>query len=213
VNDFGDFLGTEPAWQRCQLCNVETMRPKCFACERRLDQAKERLEQERICGIPARFDWAQLEAQELADRVKSEMGIATLAKRILEAPNVAVGGGTGVGKTSLAVACLRRVAPHCLFVRAERLARAPIEHSSGSGEAPIVARAKNVRVLLIDDLGTDEQTKVSAVRDVVFWRHDAGLSTWITTGISSSEIENLYGSGFKRRAISEAVTIRLGTKQ
>lgn len=203
------FLESEPTWQPCKLCGVETMRDTCFACVSKQAQEREAKDEAALAGIPARFAWASLEAPELAQRVKSTKSIEALAKAILEAPRVTIGGPTGSGKTSLAVACLRKVLPHGFLIRAERLARAPIEHHAGQGESPLVLRAKAARVLLLDDLGTDEITKVSAVRDVVFARYDAGLPTWITTGISSTEIESLYGSGFARRAVSEALTVGL----
>lgn len=206
------FLENEPTWQACKLCGVETMRDTCFACNAKTEQEKDARDEAAAAGIPSRFAWAKLEALELAERVQSHKSVSVLAKSILEAPRVTVGGPTGSGKTSLLVACLRKVLPYAMMVRAERLARAPIEHSAGHGESPLVLRAKAVRVLLLDDLGTDEITKVSAVRDVVFARYDAGLPTWISTGISSSEIENLYGSGFARRAVSEALTVGLGVK-
>lgn len=205
-------LGAEPSWQACKLCGTETMRETCFSCCQKADRESEVRDEAAIAGIPARFSWATVDAAALAHRVQSTKSIEALVKAILEAPRVTVGGATGSGKTSLLVACLRKVLPYGFMVRAERLARAPIEHSAGQGEAPLVLRAKAARVLLLDDLGTDEITKVSAVRDVVFARYDAGLPTWISTGISSSEIESLYGSGFARRAVSEALTIGLGVK-
>lgn len=205
-------FGTEPTWQPCKLCGVDTMRDTCFACNEAAERKQDAVDESALAGIPARFAWATIEAPALAERVQSTKSIGSLMRAILEAPRVTVGGATGSGKTSLLVACLRKVLPYGFMVRAERLARAPIEHSAGQGEAPLVLRAKAARVLLLDDLGTDEITKVSAVRDVVFARYDAGLPTWISTGISSSEIESLYGSGFARRAVSEALTIGLGVK-
>lgn len=205
----GNDFGNEPEWKECASCGKETMRERCWDCEQAAQAAQERRENLAACGLPSRFDWASIDAPELAERVHAKRGLATVMRWAMEAKHLIVAGKTGTGKTSLAVACLRQRAPRCLYVRAERLARAPIEHHAGQGEALIVERAKKVHTLLIDDLGTDERTSVSAVRDVVFARHDANLDTWITTGLTAGQIESAYGEGFRRRVIDEARRIHL----
>lgn len=210
--EFVDLLGPEPEWMTCAHCGTQTMRKLCFACQKAKDAADEAKEDEVLCGIPKVFSYAVRGTSALRLAVKSGRDLDTLEQSVLQAPRVFLAGAAASGKTSLAVACLREHMPRCLFVRAERLAKAPIEHKAGDGEAPLVRQAKGVKVLLLDDLGTDPVTATSAVRDVVFERFDRGLPTWITSGLSREQVVATYGTGFARRALGEgAFAIRLGT--
>lgn len=206
-----DLLGPEPEWVSCKSCGTQTMRELCFACQKAKDVAEERSEDELACGIPKLFAYAIRGTSALRSAVKSPRDLDVLERSVLDAPRVFLAGAAASGKTSLAVACLREHMPRCLFVRAERLAKAPIEHKAGEGEPPIVRQAKAARVLLLDDLGSDYVTATSAVRDVVFDRFDRAMPTWITSGLSREQVVATYGTGFARRALGEgAFALRLG---
>ena len=210
---FSDLLGPEPDWVPCSLCGRETssLHPMCWQCSRAKDAEQDRAAADATCGIPKAFAWAIRGTETLRQRVKSPRTLDELEARVLGAHRVYLQGAAGSGKTSLAVACMREFLPRALFVRAERLAKAPIEHRAGDGESPLVARAKTAPLLLLDDLGTDASVSTSAIADVVFARHDADLPTWITSGLGRSQIIGKYGTGFARRVLGDGVmALRLG---
>lgn len=210
---FSDLLGPEPDWAPCAVCGVDTsaLQPLCWRCHRAEEVQKDRTERDVLCGIPKAFAWAVRGTETLRQRVKSPRTLDELEARVLGAHRVYLQGAAGSGKTSLAVACMREFLPRALFVRAERLARAPIEHRAGDGEAPLVARSKAAPLLVLDDLGTDASVSTSAIAEVVFARHDADLPTWITSGLGRAQIIGKYGTGFARRVLGDGVmALRLG---
>jgi DNA replication protein DnaC len=198
-------IGPEPAWLTCS-CGVQCARVPCFDCtvaaERRADRA--RAIAEGMTTIPREFHWATISAAELSSRVDSRRRpIGEVIERILGAHRVVLAGGSGAGKTSLAVACLRERLEHgARFVSAMELATARIQHAAGDGEADVVERSMRASLLLIDDLGEEQQT--SAVRDVIRARHAASRPTWVTTGLRRGEIVAKYGDGIRRRLFDGA---------
>lgn len=209
---FDDLLGPEPAWNRCVGCGVETTNTQCWKCLLAEEEARERRALAAACGIPRAFEWAFRGSELLRQRVQSPRSLPELEAKVLGARRVYLQGAAGSGKTSLAIACLREFVPRAMFVRAEQLAKAPIQHKLGQGEAPLVAAAKAAHVLLLDDLGSDDPgDKKSAVQDVIFERHDRGKTTWITSGLGRAKVEELYGTGILRRVLSDGVmALRLG---
>jgi DNA replication protein DnaC len=145
-------------------------------------------------------------------RVGYQGDLKTLSERILGAANAIFQGPSGTGKTSLAVACLQERLLDARFESALRLGTARIQNPAGKGEAEVVTRAIEARLLLIDDVGTEAKTANNAVRDVVFERHDAERPTWITTGFSSQQLADFYGDGFLRRILEGAMVVRLVAK-
>jgi|CXWL01.1.fsa_nt_gi DNA replication protein DnaC len=204
-------IGPEPTWLSCSGCGIQTSRSPCWDCtqasEARHDAARERTRS--LGTIPARFAWASLKAPELAERCDARNYLA-LAKRVLAGHGAVFAGKSGSGKTSLAVACLRERMPRAMYVSALRLSTARIQSKAGDGEAGLVAEAIAAPLLLVDEVGGESKTSTSAVRDVVFERHDAGKPTWITTGFTSAELAAMYGDGFLRRVVDGATLIRLG---
>lgn len=204
-----DLLGQEPAWLRC-ACGTLSTRIPCWTCAQPLGPPAKPPEPDD--GIPGAFRWATLEAPELVERVglaPRAAGVPTVsrtAKAILDhaGPAVVLVGPTGSGKTSLAVACMRE-RRGALFVPAEKLDRARIEHKTGAGEAPLVARCMRVPLLVIDDVGQDKPTALSATESVILERSREGLPTWITTGLGgtvasvSGELARAYNAGVARR--------------
>lgn len=222
--DFLAALGPAPTFVPCPRCGRETASPKgvpCWDCQR-ADEAKRDAEHaERRLGIPPRFGWARFGGSELAERVRilgrsGPVDLDVARRHILSwaGPAVLFLGAAGTGKTSFAIACLRETAGPCC-VSASALERARIEHRAGDGEAPLVKRALSARVLLIDDLGQDKASNVSAVEAVVLARHDANLTTWVTTGLTPEELESRYGAGVRRRLTEPGVglVVRFGSPQ
>lgn len=214
MNELSFDLGAEPVWLKC-ACGAQSSRVPCWECTV-ATRARAKADEDialAMASFPARFAWARLGAPELADRVQAQEPIETLSKRILGAANAVFAGPSGSGKTSLAVACLRERRGLALYVSALRLATARIQHSAGDGEAPLVERAMRIPLLLIDEVGGEEKTSTSAVRSVVFARHDADLPTWITTGFNAPQLSAMYGDGFVRRVTDRATVVRLGGRR
>lgn len=185
--------------------------PYCAPClaERRVQKA--------IAGflrsVPTSYAWASLDAPELAKRVRGLAAAKAQAPAILGAERVVFIGPTGAGKTSLAVALLRWLLPELggdgLFVHAFRLADAKSKQRLGE-ESPTITAATCCRVLLLDDLGNEPKTELSAIPSVVFERHAEAAQTWVTTPFGPEEIARRYGDGVSRRIYERALVIRLG---
>lgn len=216
--DFSQILEYEPAWVQC-ACGASTMRVPCWDCASQAERAAEDQRADDRLGIPARYQWARVNAPELATRSRP-VGRAGEPVRVSDAVAMVRGwGGTaiafvgpsGAGKTSLAIACIRDL-PGAMVVHASQLERARIEHRAGEGEARLVERALRARVLLVDDLGQDKTTQTSAIESVVNARHDAERPTWYTTGLTVPQIEARYGAGVRRRLTERgtALVVKFG---
>jgi SpoVK/Ycf46/Vps4 family AAA+-type ATPase len=210
VVDLGEWL----TFVTC-VCGAETVRAPCWDCTRAQDAAHETalrtLDASRT--IPAMYDWAKLDAVELARRVVSREPLHVVGGRIVASPRVLLCGPAGAGKTSLAVACFRkRLAPKCVFATAFDVARARIQHRAGYGEAPSVEAALRASLLLLDDMGQESQGGSASVAEVIFERHARNMPTWITTGLSLSDIGRRYGDGILRRVAEGALIVQLGEK-
>lgn len=205
---------------RC-ACGTLTTRVPCWECIRRADDRVGRAQADRRKGIPARFGWARLDAPDLGSRVYVEgpdgrADVGDVARAVLahRGPAVLFAGPAGSGKTSLAVACLRASPwPGALFVGAKDLERARIEQQAGRGEAPLVQRSLAARLLLVDDLGQDKPSAVSAVEAVLLARHDASRTTWVTTGLTARELEERYGAGIARRLTEKKTALVIRTSK
>lgn len=131
-------------------------------------------------------------------------------------------GPTGTGKTSALVAVTRRllaeqrdlpeltveqqfdgVEPYdeFLWVRAMDLPVARLELALGRGEAELVAKAKRVDVLLLDDLGWESGRAGadSVIAELLAHRYDAGLISWATSGMRIEQLAERYSDAMVRR--------------
>lgn len=146
------------------------------------------------------------------DRIK-------LARESLAAERVACVGPPGAGKTSLVAAMFQASqrpsgqSPWPAWYSAHELAKARALHALGEGEAPVIWRALQADLLVIDELGGEDERYASAVKEILYERHAACLPTWVTTGVGSAEIGNRYGGGIARRVFEDAVVFKLGAEQ
>lgn len=202
----------EPHWTPCTECQEPTSGRTCFDCQqnsKRLTEARERT----LSSIPEGFRWATLQAAQLPTRVAGGQRAIAHATTAVGASRVLLTGSSGSGKTSLVVAMLRaRVELERkvgVFMLATDLATARSRQPLGS-ESSEIAAARNAKLLVLDDLGTDAQVAASAVTEVVFHRHAHLRPTWITTWLSNEQMTARYGEGFARRLLDGARIIECG---
>ncbi len=204
----------------CDRCGRVGEGARCGACldaEAARERASVAAQRQRAIAmtIPRSYQWAKLDAPELAERVRGN-GAVRKARAALDATWIVLRGSAGTGKTSLAVAMLRAWARvytvgDAAFVAAPKLAMARIQHSAGDGEPALVELAMRARLLVLDDLGSERDHRTSAVPDVIFERHAEGRATWITTGLTDEQLEARYGEGIARRVLERAVVIDAGS--
>jgi hypothetical protein len=71
-------------------------------------------------------------------------------------------------------------------------------------------------VLVLDDVGQDKISSVSAVEAVILARHNAELTTWITTGLGGTvegvqaAIDARYNAGIARRLTEDGLALIVG---
>ena len=149
-----------------------------------------------------------------------------MAYAAVGAPLVVLAGAAGTGKTTLAAAMVGELVKRALLGDAEakrlvltravgwtvkqkvgglvwceaaELARARGRHRLGDGDAPLIERALDADLLVVDELRVDEPDRDHGIADVLWHRHKEELPTIWTTGFTSKEIEVAYGVGFIRR--------------
>lgn len=205
------FSMPEPEWLTCE-CRQRTNRVPCWECTEaaKAKVLAEEADRAANASLPSRYAWASLSAPELGMRVRYQGDLKKLSTGILGATGAIFVGPSGSGKTSMAIACLRTKGAKGMFVSAFQLATARIQTAAGKGEADLVEQSIRVPLLLIDELGGEPNSANNAVPSVVFARYDAGRPTWVTTGLTSSEISAKYGAGFLRRVIEESFLVKLG---
>jgi hypothetical protein len=200
------------------LTDEETYSPDrrrtCRPCMARAASRRrlERLER----TVPPRYAWARLDAPEMPSRVRTGVPGTERVNAILRAERVVFLGGASTGKTSLAIALLREVAARgasAMFVSAFDLANARAGARLGEGDPPLVQRASEVGVLLIDEIGAERRTEMSDLLAVVWRRHDYQRPIWVTTGLDGRAIGAAYGGGFLRRIGEHAVRVDCGRGQ
>lgn len=182
----------------------------CRPCWRKgkLAEWQRRAEQ----AIPQAFKAARLDAPWLVTLVGSK--VIEDARDALASPRVAGVGPPGSGKTSLVAAMLaasdfaERDSWPC-WTSAHQLAKARALHPLGDGEAPLIVQALSADVLVVDELGGEDQRYASAVSEVLYERHAEARVTWVTTGVSPKEIADRYGGGIARRVFEDAAVFRL----
>jgi DNA replication protein DnaC len=163
--------------------------------------------------IPDSYRWARFSAPELRQRVPAS-ALAAAVEYAWRHDRVCLMGASRAGKTSLAVAMLRRWVSHAnrpaAFVHAYRLGVARILHPAGHGEPDLVESAMRAPLVLIDDLGGERDHAHSALPDVLVERHAENRPTWVTTGLTREQLVKRYGQGIVARVFERATLIRVG---
>jgi DNA replication protein DnaC len=168
-----------------------------------------------LATVPARLRWAHFDAPELHGRAKDPRVAARLSAALAaKVDRFVLLGPAGVGKSTFAVCALmhevrdRDLDGH--FVDAYELAIARQLHQLGS-EAPLVERALEASVLVLDDLGAERVIPSSPVAEVLHRRHAAMRTTIVTAGFSLEQLEQRYGAGIFRRLTEDAEVIEMRT--
>jgi len=171
-----------------------------------------------LATVPKGYRWARPGVPELAARVVGYT--PDLVPKLARAHRAVIIGPAGSGKTSLACAAFalfvetrKWSANRAMFVHAYRLASARAQYKLGDGDAPLVEQAMRAPLIVLDDLGNERRTELSAVPDVIFERHAEERASWITTPFSAEQVAQKYGDGIARRAFERAVVVRLGKRE
>jgi hypothetical protein len=118
-------------------------------------------------------------------------------------------GPTGCGKTSAAEWIM--VGRRCHLVRSRDLASASRRHGLGDGYPPEVERAREPRLVVIDDVGS-EGPDVTTLQDVLDHRYGLGYPTIVTTGLTVTELRAHLGAAYYRRIVDQHVLKSDGTE-
>lgn len=127
--------------------------------------------------------------------------------------NVVLLGKTGTGKTATAALLARnhyrlqrRREQHFGYrfssvdwMYARDIVAAVLAHPLGKGEAPTLDKARNARILVIDDLGLEKDH--GPILDVLHERNQQNRVTWITSGLTVDQIKERYGEAVYRRLV------------
>ncbi len=195
---------------------VDIESSSCAACRAKLAAATWR-----ACAmqrVPAAFLDAEFESEWLVNLLGSKVHAEAMKAVLDHEHRVAAVGPPGSGKTSLIAAMLLAsdfssydTAPlrGPTWVSAHQLAKARALHPLGEGEAPLIRQALEAPLLVVDELGGEDQRYASAVAEVLYERHAQDHPTWVTTGVSPKEIADRYGGGIARRVFEDAKVFRL----
>lgn len=216
-----EFLARAPAFQSCGKCGQATVGALCFDCQRGVDLARD-AGIKTSDSIPEHFRVCRFGGAKLLECVRGRADLLARAEANCGATRVLLLGHSGMGKTSLVVAMMRRWSElngkPAVFRLATDLATAKSRAKFGQ-ESDEISEARQAPLLVIDDLGTDEfKPPSSPVTDVVFHRHQHMRPTWITswmgTGVEAAQAVDIaaadrmmgekYGAGFVRRVFEGA---------
>jgi DNA replication protein DnaC len=200
-------------------CASKMLRPGalCSECENRIDLAKA-LDAKWRDRCPPRYKAARFDSPStLAARV-SDVRAIELARTAMDAHLVVtLLGPPGVGKSTLACALAAQWAEAANWRRADyvtafHLATARADHPLGHGEAPIIRHARTASLLVIDDIGQEPLSPMSAVVETIHHRHEHERRVIVTSAISRQALGERYGGGLARRLLENATVIDVRTK-
>lgn len=140
--------------------------------------------------------------------------------------NIVLLGESGIGKSTAMIAIGHRIldaasagrldatayklARGIRYVSGLELGRAVAKHQLGEGDPPLVASAKRASLLLLDEVGYEEQRfDPHAVRDVLDARYRAFAPTITTSGKTLVELNERYGAATMRRLTQSGAVINL----
>ena len=162
--------------------------------------------------IPIRMARATFNCAELKNRVshnpnlikQAEMAALCIVHKQVD--NVVLMGKSGSGKTSLACAILWELCryPVGKTGRFQSSVELACSHSAFGAEPDEVFQSKLASVLVLDDLGSESQAKLTSVHQVIQYRHHTMAPTIFTTWLDESELEARFGNGIARRILERS---------
>jgi DNA replication protein DnaC len=199
----------------CRTCSSPVSSPGfCEPCD--AARSRQRWARRALEVIPRAFSEAALDAPWLVALVGAK--VIDEAVAALAATRIVAVGPPGAGKTSLVAAMLVRAQfafrdPSPLWVSAHAIAKARAGHPLGQGEAPLIERALRASILVVDELGGEDERYAGAVKELLFERHAQEQPTWVTTGVGPQQISDRYGGGIARRVFEDATVFRLSGRK
>lgn len=207
--------GDGPRVSRCEVCD-ETFLGTSYICAGCVGTHREAIRSaafDRLNdSVPERYRDCRFGSERVAFVDQSKAGsIAAASQR-----GLLITGPAGFGKTTMAVAKLYQAFEQgrrsCMFVSAPELATARRVHPLGDGDAPLVARAMSVGVLVLDDVGKEKQDMSGVVSEVIFHRHAKNKRTIVTASFGVDAARAAYDDGIARRLFEEEWVILGGAK-
>lgn len=165
-------------------------------------EAVERLRKERHAAERA----SRLEALH-GERAALERrpGVRPIVERLRQAqtPCGLLLGPTGTGKTTAMDWVAVRWPGY--FIHARELASSERRHGLGEGYPPELRRAREARVLYLDDVGSEEQRDLGTLQELLDHRYRNGLAMFATSGLRSDELKAHLGAAYVRRLVDQHV--------
>lgn len=164
------------------------------------------------------YRWAW-ETKDIGPRVPQAAKHAHRFEETAEKPLVIFTGPTGIGKTTLAVHWLRKSCEGMIaieeYAKAKRieilhtweLKQVYQRHRMGDGEPEPIERSIKASLLLIDELGKEDDPSI--VERIIRERILKHAPTWCTTGLSSEKLRSIYDDAFMRRLFQGNLLIQV----
>lgn len=215
-----EMCGTDIPYSR--LSNRHPLCDSCIPIDNRSNILKPALN-----TIPPRYSEMTFESADLPGCVAKGHGAKFIrdAKAAVDDPAVVFVGPPGVGKTVLTVCMLRELIKRAMdlnapeaFVRKARdavfmdsftLNSTLARHPLGQGDPPLLTKALEASLLILDDLGGETGVRQDAIREVIHLRHRDCKPMWVTSFMSPKEAAEAYGGGIARRLFEEATVIKI----
>ena len=212
-------LAVEPSKHRtypCARCEgqMTTDTLYCPSCVRLNEgDRKAAVREALLAAVPA---YQRTFAAQPGDPRYQVIGRATVAL-MSRGKGALLSGPSGSGKTTIAAVLYRHFVMHAPYgqacqarwCQASDLSTARAEHRLGAGEPPALARAIGASLLVVDELGTeDERSNIADVRDVLLAREQR--PTIVGTWMGPEQIAARYGAGVMRRFFEGCGVYTLG---
>ena len=197
-------------WLTCRECDVREA-----LAQQAAEAVRTRLAKDNCTGIPAGYEWVRPapEARDiLVERIQLRSDLKTTVAEILASTVSTLVGQSGMGKTSLAIAALRKSAQGGSFAMASEIVR-DLRNTRLGVESELMQRIHRAPVLVLDELKPIGSATFSGPIEDLIWERVANKRTTIvTTGMTEMQVLNEYGDGMRRRLFGDglAKVVRLG---